>query len=77
MGSPVVHAGHEEEAVVVVDVHRRVRARELVDGGVVVDAVARADELVRPADVLQQLPVVLRPRERGQVRVDRLTIDTR
>lgn len=61
----MVHAGHEEEAVVVVDVHRSVRARELVDGGIVVDTVARADELVRPADVLQQLAVVLRPRERG------------
>ena len=68
----MVHAGHEEQAVVVVNVHGRVRKREPVDGLVIVDTVAWADELVGPSDVLNEFPLVLRPSKGGEVGIDRL-----
>lgn len=68
----MVHTRDDEEAVEVVDVHLRVRLRELVDGLVIVDGIAGADELVCPADVLDELPVVLWSRECRQIWVDRL-----
>lgn len=68
----MVHAGHGEEAVEVIHGERGVRARERVHRLVVVQAVPGADQLVRPADVVQHLPVVRRVCERSQVRGDRL-----
>ena len=73
----MVHAGHEEEAVVVVDVHRGVRERELVHALVVVQGVPGADQLVCPADVLKQFALVRRPRKGSEVGVDGLTSDAR
>lgn len=68
----MVHAGRGEEAVVVVDVHAPAAERLLAHGVIVVEAVARADDLVCEADVVQHLAVVWPRRERAQVRVDRL-----
>lgn len=68
----MVHAGRGEEAVEVVDVHAPAAKGVRAHGVVVVEAVARADDLVREADVVQQLAVVRRRGERAQVRVDRL-----
>lgn len=55
----MVHSGNREEAVEIVDIHMRVRSRPFVHGLVVMDRVAGADELVRPAHVLEQLAIVL------------------
>lgn len=50
--APVVHAGHREQAVEIVDVHVGIRVRPCVNALVIVQRVAGADELVRPSDVL-------------------------
>ena len=56
----MVHSRDREEAIDVIYVHVSVGTEELVDGLVVVDCVAGADELVRPSKVMNQLSVVLR-----------------
>ena len=56
----MVHSRDREEAIDVIYVHVSVGTEELVDGLVVVDWVAGADELVRPSKVMNQLSVVLR-----------------
>ena len=68
----MIHTGHGEETIEVVDIQRAVPERELVHGLVVVDAISRADELVRPADVVEHFAVPRGCGERGEVGVDRL-----
>lgn len=63
---------HREEAVEVVNGERAVLLRKRVYRLVIMHAEPRADQLVRPADVVQHLSVVRRARERGQVWGDSL-----
>ena len=73
----MVHAGNGEVAEEVADLHVRVGARELVHGLVVARRVAGAVQLVGPAYVLEQLPVVRRACEGGEVWVDGLSYKSR
>lgn len=68
----MIHTRDGEEAIEVIDIQVSIRAEELVNGLVVVNCVARADELVRPSEVLDQLSIMLGSYECSDVRVDRL-----
>ena len=54
----MLHAWDDKEAIVVVDIQLRVLVHECVNSLVVVDGVARCDELVSPPRVVDQLAVV-------------------
>ena len=56
--APVLHPTNREEAVEVVNLELRVLRHESVHSLIVVNGVPRADELIRPTDVVDQLPVV-------------------
>ena len=64
----MVHPRDSEQPIEVAQLPVRVGLIETLHRVVVEHRVARADQLVGPADVVQQLPVVRRPGERGQVR---------
>ena len=58
--APMVHSRDREEAIDVIYVHVSVGTEELVDSLVVMDCIAGADELVRPSEVVDQFPIMLR-----------------
>ena len=69
---PVLHATNWEEAVVIVNIHVSVLRHEAMHSLVIVQRVARTDELVRPPDVVDKLSIVRRGSETCNVRSDRL-----
>ena len=54
----MLHPTNREEAVKVVNLELRVLRHESMHSLIVVNGVPRADELIRPTDVVDQLPVV-------------------
>ena len=66
------HTTYGEETIEIVNIHARVLVHEGMHSLVIVERVARADELVCPADVLDDLAIVRRASESGDVPLDRL-----
>ena len=71
--SPMFHPGDGEQPIVVINVYTgQIGDRKVLDAVVIVYAAARADDLVGPPNVVQELSVLLRPSEYSQVSFDRL-----
>ena len=68
----MLHSSHHEQPIEVVDVHYRMLSHEAVDRFVVVDRVARANDLIAPSSVLDNLAVMRWSDERRNIRVDSL-----
>ena len=64
------HTREKEQTIETVDVEVGMLVHERVHGFVVMNRVAWADELIRPADVVDDLPIVSGPSESGEVRFD-------
>ena len=64
------HTGEKEQTIEIVDVEVGMLVHEGMHGFVVMNRVAWADELIRPADVMDDLPIVSAPSESGEVRFD-------
>ena len=54
----MLHATDSEKSVEVVDVHFRVLGHETMDRLIIVYGVSRADQLVGPPHVVDELPIV-------------------
>lgn len=59
----MLHAWDGEEAIVVVDIQLRVLVHEVVDSLVIMNGVARRDELVGPPSVMDKFAVMRRAGE--------------
>ena len=68
----MLHSSHREQTVVIIDVHLRVLVHKSMNGLVVVDRVARADEVVIPSHVVNHLSLVRRPSKFRYIRADSL-----
>ena len=66
----MLHPRDREQPVEVVDVRASILGREVLNSLIVMDAAARADDLVSPSDVVEKLPST--PNKRTQIGIDRL-----